>query len=76
MKVHLMKVVTNASTMFVSYDEEEKIARVLDSTETNSGFSLKDVTDDSSWEVFENVDDILDWVSHIGLVVEEVYKEL
>lgn len=76
MKVHLMKVETNAYTMFVSYNEEEKIARVLDSIETNSGFSLKDVTDDSSWEVFENVEDILDWVSHIGYVVEEVDKEL
>lgn len=76
MKVRLMKVETNAYTMFVSYNEEEKIARVLDSIETNSGFSLKDVTDDSSWEVFENVEDILDWVSHIGYVVEEVDKEL
>lgn len=76
MKVHLMKVVTNASTMFVSYNEEEKIARVLDSVETNSGFSLKDVTDDSSWEVFENVENIYDWTACIGHVIEEVYKEI
>lgn len=76
MKVHLMKVETNAYTMFVSYNEKEKIARVLDSIETNSGFSLKDVTDDSSWEVFENVENIYDWTAHIGHVTEEVYKEI
>lgn len=54
----ILKVRTNASTMFVSYDESEKLAKVLDNDETNSGLDLREVEDDSSWTVFEDVEDI------------------
>lgn len=54
----LFKVETNAGTMFVSYDAEEKIARVLDNEETNSGLDIREVEDDSSWDVYENIEDI------------------
>lgn len=54
----LFKVETNASTMFVSYDEEEKIARVLDNEETEDGLDIREVEDDSSWDVYEDVEDI------------------
>ena len=48
----LFKVETNSSTMFVSYDEEEKIARVLDNEETEDGLDIREVEDDSSWDVY------------------------
>lgn len=54
----LFKVETNSSTMFVSYDEEEKIARVLDNEETEDGLDIREVEDDSSWDVYEDVEDI------------------
>lgn len=54
----LFKVETNSSTMFVSYDEEEKIARVLDNEETNDGLDIRKVEDDSSWDVYEDVEDL------------------
>lgn len=54
----MFKVETNASTMFVSYDDEEKIARVLDNEDTNSGMDIREVEDDSSWTVYEDVEDI------------------
>lgn len=57
-----MKVETNASTMFVTYDTDEKIVRILDNDETNSGARLSDVEDDSSWEIFENVDNFNEWL--------------
>ena len=54
----LFKVETNASVMFVSYDEAEKIARVLDNEETNRGLDIRAVEDDSSWTIYEDVEDI------------------
>lgn len=54
----IFKVETNAFTEFVSYDEEEKIARVLYSEETNSGMDIREVEDDSSWDIYENIEDI------------------
>jgi hypothetical protein len=54
----MFKVETNASVMFVSYDEAEKIARVLDNEETNSGLDIRAVEDDSSWDIYENIEDI------------------
>lgn len=54
----LFKVETNAFTEFVSYDEEEKIARVLYNEETNSGMDIREVEDDSSWDIYENIEDI------------------
>ena len=54
----LFKIETNASTMFVSYDVEEKLARVLDNEETNSGLDIREVEDDSSWDIYENIEDI------------------
>lgn len=54
----IFKVKTNASTMFVSYDAEEKLARVLDNEETNGGLDLREVEDDSSWDIYENIEDI------------------
>lgn len=59
----LMKVKTNASTMFVTYDPEEKIVMVLDNDETNDpDFDIRDVEDDSSWDMYENVDDVEAWL--------------
>ena len=59
----LMKVVTNASTMFVTYDPEEKIVMVLDNEETNDpNFDIRNVEDDSSWDMYENVDDVETWL--------------
>lgn len=54
----LIKVETNASIMFVSYDAAEKIARVLDNEETNRGLDIRKVEDDSSWDIYENIEDI------------------
>lgn len=40
----LMKVETNASTMFVTYDAENKIVMVLDNDETNNpDFDIRNV---------------------------------
>lgn len=58
----LMKVETNAGTMFVTYDPEFKIVRVLDNEETNGGFMLSDVQDDSSWYFFKDVDNVEKWL--------------
>lgn len=59
----LMKVETNASTMFVTYDAENKIVMVLDNDETNDpDFDIRNVEDDSSWDMYENVDDIEAWL--------------
>ena len=59
----LMKVETNASTMFVTYDAEEKIVMVLDNDETNDpDFDIRNVEDDSSWDMYENVDDVEAWL--------------
>lgn len=77
----LMKVETNASTMFITYDEEEKVVRVLDNEETNSGFALADVEDDSSWEVFEDVENLGEWLGvdynnpDAARIIEEVEFE-
>ena len=59
----LYKVKTSASTMFVSYDVEEKIARVLDNEETNFGdVNIREVEDDSSWDIYEDIEDINDFM--------------
>ena len=59
----LMKVETNASTMFVTYDPEEKIVMVLDNDETNDpNFDIRNVEDDSSWDMYENVEDVETWL--------------
>ena len=58
----LMKVETNASTMFVTYDTEEKIVMCIDNEETNSGMDIRDVEDDSSWNMHEDVEDIETWL--------------
>ena len=58
----LLKVKTNASTIFVTYDAEEKIVMCLDNEETNSDFDLRNVEDDSSWDRFDNVDDLDEWL--------------
>ena len=54
----IFKVETNASTMFATYDYDEQIVRLLDNKETNSGMDIREVEDDSSWEMFEDVEDI------------------
>lgn len=59
----LMKVETNASTMFITYDAENKIVMVLDNDETNDpNFDIRNVEDDSSWDMYENVDDVEAWL--------------
>ena len=58
----IYKVETNASTMFVTYDEENQIVRVLDNEETNGGIGINEVEDDSSWEKFTNVGNLEEWL--------------
>lgn len=55
----LMKVETNADTMLVTYEPETKIARVLNDAED---INILTVEDDSSWEMFENVADVEEWL--------------
>ena len=64
----IYKVETNASTMFVTYDEEDQIVRVLDNEETNGGIGINEVEDDSSWEMFTDVENLEEWlgVDHNG----------
>lgn len=58
----IYEVKTNASTMFVTYDEEDQIVRVLDNEETNGGIGINEVEDDSSWETFTDVEDLEEWL--------------
>lgn len=59
----LMEVKTNASTMFVTYDEEDRIAMVLDNEETNAeNADIRTVEDDSSWDLYEDVENIEDFL--------------
>lgn len=58
----IYEVKTNASTMFVTYDEEDQIVRVLDNEETNGGIGINEVEDDSSWEMFTDVEDLEEWL--------------
>ncbi len=58
-----MKIETNSSTMFVTYDPEEKRVMVLDNEETNnSDFDIRNVEDDSSWDMYTDVDDVEEWL--------------
>lgn len=60
-KLYLIE--TNSSTMVATYDEEEKVVRLLDNEETNdSDFSLEQVEDDSSWELYGYVEDFEKWL--------------
>lgn len=83
----LMRVDTNASTMFVTYDDEEKIVRVLDNEETNpitdeEKVRLEDVEDDSSWDMFEDVEDVEEWLGidynnpDAPIIVEEIETDI
>lgn len=59
----IYKVETNASTMFMTYDNEEQIVRLLDNEATNDRLiGIKDVEDDSSWEMFTGVEDLEEWL--------------
>lgn len=66
----LFKVETNASTMFVTYDEEEKIVMCLDNEETNSGMDIREVEDDSSWYRFDDVENFNEWLGKAEIVDE------
>lgn len=56
--VRLMKVKTNASTMFVAYDAEEESLWILDNEYTNSEEAdLRVVEDWTSWDLFECIED-------------------
>lgn len=60
---NLYLVETNASIMVVCYDTEDKTATVLDTAETNTpGFNLAAVEDVSAGEIFEDVEDVIDWL--------------
>lgn len=60
-KLYLIE--TNSSTMIATYDEEEKVVRLLDNEETNAPeFDLSQVEDDSSWELFIDVEDFEEWL--------------
>lgn len=70
----LMRVRTNANNMLVTYDNEENIVRVLpDSCKININYiDLKDVEDDSSWNLFEDVENINDIIGNESEIVEEI----
>lgn len=70
----LMRVRTNANNMLVTYNNEEKIVRVLpDSCEININYiDLTDVEDDSSWNLFEDVENINDIIGNESEIVEEI----
>lgn len=70
----LMKIETNASTMFITYDEDEKIVRCIDNADTNTGMPLSEVEDDSSWERYDDVDDIYEWIGD-SVIVETIIAE-
>lgn len=56
---NLYLVETNASTMIVLHDTEDKTATVLDTAETNTpGFNLAAVEDASAGEIFEDIEDV------------------
>lgn len=55
----LMKVETNTDTMLVTYEPETKIARVLNDAEDIDALTVED---DSSWNMFEDVEDIEEWL--------------
>lgn len=55
----LMKVETNADTMLVTYEPETKIARVLNDAEDIDTLTVED---DSSWDMFEDVEDVEEWI--------------
>lgn len=57
-RTRLMKVETNASTMFAAYDAEEQMLWILDDEYTNSEEAdLREVEDWTSWRRFEEVED-------------------
>ena len=59
----IYKVETNTSTMFMTYDNEEQIVRLLDNEATNDRLiGIKDVEDDSLWEMFTGVEDLDSWL--------------
>lgn len=75
----LMKVKTNASTMFVAHDVETKMVYIMDNGYTNSeGADIREVEDTSSWMPFENVDDVEAWLgvdandSEAPVIVDEI----
>lgn len=70
----LMRVRTNANNMLVTYDNEEKVVRVLpDSCKININYiDLKDVEDDSSWDIFEDVENINDVIGNESEIIEEI----
>lgn len=60
---NLYLVKTNASTMVVMHDTEEKTATVLDTVETNEpGFTLATVEDVSAGRIFEDVYHFETWM--------------
>lgn len=63
----IYKVETKASTMFMTYDDEEQIVRFLDNEATNDRLiGIRDVEDDSSWEMFTGVEDFEKWLNVDG----------
>lgn len=70
----MFKVETNASTMFVTYDEEEKIVMCLDNEDTNSGYQLSDVEDDSSWDRFDDVENFEEWLGEAEIIEEADFE--
>ena len=54
----IMKVETNAEPLFVTYDDETKIARVIEA----GGLNINEVEDDSSWDSYEGVENVEEWL--------------
>lgn len=87
MKKRLMRVKTNTSTMFVSYDKEEKVVKILENEETNpltdeEEVKLEDVEDDSSWRTYEGIEDVEEWLEidynnpDAPKIIEEIETDL
>lgn len=60
---NLYLIETNARTMLVLHDTDDKTATVLDTFETNSfDFTFADVEDVSAGEIFEDVEELEEWL--------------
>lgn len=60
-KLHYVR--TNGYDMLVTYDQEEKIARFLNSIDVHPFLGhLGEIEDDSSWETAEDVEDLEEWL--------------
>lgn len=61
----IYKIGTNERSIFATYDFDDKITRILDNYDTNSGsVDIRGIKDDSSWEMIKGVGiaDVIFWL--------------